>query len=326
MDLDFLDEYPFIQRSFYATWDNSIKKCTKCKINLPNHKLFYSTAKSGELKLECKSCCGLKIINKCTYKMFKDFIPNGLKYCTGCRDLLPADEKHFNKVKDNLYCKCKVCRGWSYGIGHSGINSQLALEDKKMCKYCKNIKDINKFPKVRNTQVTHASYCEECKSLEKEKDRILRKKRVSKKSEYDKYYYQTNREKRLKYRSEWKKTEHGRKVASLLEQKRLAKKKEVFADLTKDQWEESLAYFNYSCAYCGMSESDHIIQHEKHLSQEHVIPLYDDGAYSDFNIIPSCLSCNSKKNKYDLEDFLKRSESFTLERYLNVLDYILLKT
>jgi 5-methylcytosine-specific restriction endonuclease McrA len=57
-------------------------------------------------------------------------------------------------------------------------------------------------------------------------------------------------------------------------------------DLTLEQWLETLKYFDYKCAYCGVEYE--VI--------EHYWPIYKAGTTVS-NCIPACLRCNLHKDK-----------------------------
>jgi 5-methylcytosine-specific restriction endonuclease McrA len=69
-----------------------------------------------------------------------------------------------------------------------------------------------------------------------------------------------------------------------------ARKKALPATLTTEQWIAILAAYKHRCAYCGVKESK-----KSPLTQDHVIPLSKGGGTTKENIVPACLSCNSKK-------------------------------
>ena len=73
--------------------------------------------------------------------------------------------------------------------------------------------------------------------------------------------------------------------------RRKAKKKDLPATLTIEQWEAiKLAYGN-RCAYCGKKETI-----KRPLTQDHVIPISKGGGTTPDNIVPACKSCNSSKH------------------------------
>ena len=85
-----------------------------------------------------------------------------------------------------------------------------------------------------------------------------------------KEYRERNKEKKLLYNM-------NRKVRA----------KGFTADLTQEQWEIIKNVFKQKCVYCG--------KRTRRLTKDHVIPLSKGGALTLTNIVPACLSCNSKK-------------------------------
>jgi hypothetical protein len=69
--------------------------------------------------------------------------------------------------------------------------------------------------------------------------------------------------------------------------RRAARISAALHDFTDEQWELVKAHFHYRCAYCG--------DKPKRLTQDHIIPLSKGGNHTMSNIVPACLSCNSKK-------------------------------
>jgi 5-methylcytosine-specific restriction endonuclease McrA len=70
-------------------------------------------------------------------------------------------------------------------------------------------------------------------------------------------------------------------------------------DFTSDQWMLILKKYKYMCAYCNKADN---------LAQDHVIPLSKGGNHTANNIVPSCKSCNSKKNN-SINKFIPRNRS-----------------
>lgn len=73
--------------------------------------------------------------------------------------------------------------------------------------------------------------------------------------------------------------------------KRTAQIRALPASLTTDEWENILAEFNYSCAYCGKAW----FEIKGVLEQEHVVPVAQGGGYTADNIVPACRGCNAHK-------------------------------
>jgi hypothetical protein len=66
-------------------------------------------------------------------------------------------------------------------------------------------------------------------------------------------------------------------------------------DLTGEQWEAIKAHYNYRCVYC--SSNCKACKNKTHdLTRDHITPSSTGGNNTLWNIVPSCLSCNSKKH------------------------------
>jgi biotin synthase-like enzyme len=66
--------------------------------------------------------------------------------------------------------------------------------------------------------------------------------------------------------------------------------------ITDIEWQDCKQYFNYECAYCGMTEEEHKEKYKQQLHKEHVIY---NGANDLSNCVPSCRTCNSEKHTTD---------------------------
>lgn len=74
--------------------------------------------------------------------------------------------------------------------------------------------------------------------------------------------------------------------------------------LTNKEWQRILEENNHACVYCGSKEN---------ITQDHWIPSSKGGGYTADNIVPSCKSCNSRKNAMTGEeyfDFLERKRLY----------------
>src|SRR5262245_5733412 len=58
-------------------------------------------------------------------------------------------------------------------------------------------------------------------------------------------------------------------------------------DLTAAEWEEIKAHYDHRCVYCG--------RQMQRLTQDHLTPLSKGGSHTKQNVVPACISCNSKK-------------------------------
>jgi len=66
-------------------------------------------------------------------------------------------------------------------------------------------------------------------------------------------------------------------------------------------------YFNWSCAYCGVTEEESLNIYGERLHMDHVDP---NGANDLSNNIPACKSCNSKKYTSSLEEWYSNDNPF----------------
>jgi len=69
---------------------------------------------------------------------------------------------------------------------------------------------------------------------------------------------------------------------------------------TLKQWEELKKEYNYCCANCGMQEP-FTDQWYQRLTEDHVIPISENGSNYIENIQPLCARCNSIKHNFILE-------------------------
>lgn len=109
--------------------------------------------------------------------------------------------------------------------------------------------------------------------------------------EYIRQYYITHQDHIREYRRAH--AESIKLTQRIITNRYRARRREVEASLTQEQWQAILQVYNNRCAYCGASAK---------LTQDHVIPVSLGGPYTIWNIVPACLSCNSKKGNNILRD------------------------
>jgi 5-methylcytosine-specific restriction endonuclease McrA len=228
------------------------------------------------------------------------------KMCTKCKAELPLEMFGNHKgTKDGLNHRCKnCCRQYYYD------NREKTLED--VGKYReKNKEKISEYKKQY--------YIENKKDIR----------------QYKKKWYQKNRDFVLKraeqYRIENEEVIKEKKRlynlnnpgnSNIRAQRYRTRKRKLPATLTAKQWTGIKRDFNNSCAYCGMTEKEHIREFNERLHQEHFIPLSEGGEYSHNNIIPACKSCNSSKQDKDFFEWYPRQEFYNEERKNFILKYL----
>ena len=75
--------------------------------------------------------------------------------------------------------------------------------------------------------------------------------------------------------------------------KRTKNKRRILSqEHTEEEWEAKKEQYNNRCFYCGKASK---------LTKDHVIPISLGGTDDIDNIVPACLSCNSRKQARRLE-------------------------
>lgn len=123
-----------------------------------------------------------------------------------------------------------------------------------------------------------------------------------------------------KYQKQYKK--ENRDKVNIINQKRRARKNNLPTTLTNESWERTLIHFNYECAYCGMTEKEHLQETGQLLHQDHIIPIAKQGGYEKYNIVPCCRSCNSSKGTQDFRDWYPEQDFYTEERSRKLVRFI----
>lgn len=81
-------------------------------------------------------------------------------------------------------------------------------------------------------------------------------------------------------------------------------------DISEEEWRSCLSIFDYSCAYCSISEKDHLVIHGQVLHKEHS----DPEGYNDLsNAIPACRRCNCGKHTSNMEEWYRKQDYFDKE-------------
>ncbi|SEN44345.1 HNH endonuclease [Paenibacillus sophorae] len=117
------------------------------------------------------------------------------------------------------------------------------------------------------------------------------------------------------YQSEWRKV-NPEKLKEYNRQRYSNKKHEI----TFSEWDSCKKYFNYMCAYCGITEEEHRLTLNQQLHREHV----DCNGSNDLsNCVPACQSCNSSKHKFELiEWYDEDNTNFREDRLLKLIKWV----
>lgn len=112
----------------------------------------------------------------------------------------------------------------------------------------------------------------------------------------DREYYQKDREKKLKQKSEWGKTPEGKIKQKAKNHARRARKNSVVSTLAASDLKEIRDKAKGRCFYCRVKGP---------LALDHIIPICKGGPHSRDNVVMACRSCNSSKGPKDPMKFAR---------------------
>lgn len=194
-----------------------------------------------------------------------------------------VEKKKQKNTEKNIEKKyLKLKREW-----YKKTKTEIEIRNKRALelieKKCTSCEEIKEIKQFR--QRANGGYYSVCKQCENKKNKEYRKNNPDKINEL--------------------------KVIS--ENRRRYQKSKLDKSLTSKEWNECKKFFNNECAYCGRKMNN--------LTQDHFIPLSKDGEYSKKNIIPSCRSCNSRKNNKDFYEWYKEDIHYSKERLNKIEEY-----
>ena len=169
----------------------------------------------------------------------------------------------------------------------------------KRCPRCKETKSLSEFGRDNRNKDGLNLYCKVCKKKYNDEQREYRLKYYS---EYHRKHRNDEQEYSKQYRKEHR--ENCRKICSNYRAKKLA----VDGEITTEQMEECLEFFNNECAYSGVPLSG-----EYHL--DHIIPVSKQGRNLINNIVPCLPVINLLKSAKDFETWYPAQSFYSKERY-----------
>lgn len=206
--------------------------------------------------------------------------------CTRCNRTLPATEDFFYKQK------------------YTDKNDEVYYKLSQPCKECRKSYGRNYYSgedKKKRQKLYHAKWTRQNRDREAENKRRLRKENPEHYKKYSKKYQIEN-------------------IPMFVAYARKRKNENKNFKLTKEELKSCKEYFNYCCAYCGMSEEEHKLIHNQRLHREHVIV---GGRNNLTNCVPSCKECNSQKSEYSLNTWYNKSnKKYSRERYVKIYNWI----
>jgi 5-methylcytosine-specific restriction endonuclease McrA len=172
--------------------------------------------------------------------------------------------------------------------------------DLRECIRCNKLLDLNMFRKIGRDSRWYTNKCKIC--LNKEK-RARRLKNIDEENKKQREYRSKNKEKTKIWARNTYLNNHDKHRIRQKNRDYIRKSKDCnIGFFTKDEWENRLIEFNFSCAYCYRNECEL----NKKLTIDHIIPISKGGLNIIENIVPSCFSCNSSKGSKDVDEYLVR--------------------
>lgn len=176
----------------------------------------------------------------------------------------------------------------------------MVIKLQARCKSCtKQISNAHGNANKEQRKKNRRKWYLENKEYDNYKSRQWQKENRERKREYDRQYYQLNKEKFVGYNNN---------------------RREINHNITDTEWLACKEYFNFQCAYCGLSEEDHKIFVGQQFHKEHVIV---NGRNDLKNCVPSCRNCNCQKWEFSLNNWYNKSNpNYTYERYVKIYNWL----
>lgn len=212
---------------------------------------------------------------------------------------LPYEETH--KIINNIeYKLCRLCCKWH------PMNEDYFYKKKGkdgFDSYCKNC-SRKKYKEYRdnNSEIyikrTYEHYQKNKESYDQRRTKWMRKNKDFVR-EYKKEWLQLN----IEYMAQYQADRRERKTH----------------DISDEEWDNCLNYFNYSCAYCGIPQEIHKEITNQVLHKEH----YDHEGSNDLsNAVPACRRCNSSKWAHKIEVWYPKQNYYSLERFELITEWL----
>lgn len=194
----------------------------------------------------------------------------------------------------------------------------------KTCTKCGETKpaDQEHFYKNKSTKDGLTSQCKECNKAQARAYKATHKEQYH---ELYKKYYSKDRDRYINNAKRWQteNEERTKEIARNFRRKNpeickgyIQARQDRIPQVTKDEWFVAMVYFDYSCAYCGMSEKEAREVYGDTLHKEHVIR---NGRNDLKNLVPACKSCNCEKHKKTFNEWYNPSNpKYDHDRYVKI--------
>ena len=258
------------------------------------------------------------------------------KICSKCGRELPLNEfRKSKRSKDGHQGRCRYCcmehdrkyrRDREINKKNKLIKEEVRKETKE-CIACHKELPLEAFSKNRYTKDKLHYYCKECAKNKRKLYREENKERINKHNkdyyennkeylkEYYKEYYKKNKGKITEYNKKYFQTSKGRIVQFNAYNRRRAKEQAQGSGLTKEQWLEMMKFFNWHCAYSGITLT------KDTRSIDHVVALNKNGEHEVWNLVPMYRPYNSSKHDKDMLKWYKQQDFYSEERLAKIYEW-----
>lgn len=243
------------------------------------------------------------------------------KTCSKCGIEKPINDFYKRSRSEGKYrADCKICNN-EMSKKYYKDNSEKIAERHKEWRienpgYREEYRKTNKEKILESDRKYYLNNKEKISQYKKEWNKANPKKDIA----YSKKHYKNNKEYYKEKNKQWRKENPG-KIREYRQKQRGLKQK-LAHNLPASKWNEIMLDFDCKCAYCGISEEEHLEKHKQTLSQEHFIPLSKGGEYTHNNIIPSCRSCNNSKRSKDFFEWYPTYKHYNKNREQFILEYL----
>lgn len=199
--------------------------------------------------------------------------------------------------------------------------NNIEATKRKICNQCEEEKSIEEYYTQNKTKANGEEYLyynPKCRECIRHNLYQWRAENPERSNENNKRWNSTERGMKFRrdvsrrVRSEGKYREWQRNNPDKIRDYQINREQNKTHKISKYEWLECKRYFNHSCAYCGLTEEDHLKEHKQQLHKEHVI---HDGSNEIVNCIPACKPCNSSKGEKIVGEWYSNSNpTYTKER------------
>ena len=131
----------------------------------------------------------------------------------------------------------------------------------------------------------------------------------------DKEYRAENKEALHERHRQYRQTPQGQVVEFNKASRRRAKEQAQGNGITKEQWLECMSFFEFRCAYSGITLSKNT------RSVDHIKPISKGGENEIWNLVPMYKSYNCSKNTKDFLTWYQEQEYFSEERLDKIYEW-----